>query len=103
MKQYVDLLKKKEKSIKIPPEIIVSAFKFMVEFVLLFYDKVGFFHGDMKPDNLLMVHTDNDQYKFKTIDFGTIKERERYRENTPFTPYYYLSPMREYTKLSEEE
>ena len=75
----------------------------MVEFVHLFYDKVGFFHGDMKPDNLLMVHTGKDQYKFKTIDFGTIKEREKYDEITPFTPYYYLSPMREYTKLSEEE
>ena len=75
----------------------------MVEFVHLFYDKVGFFHGDMKPDNLLMVHTVKDQYKFKTIDFGTIKEREKYKEITPFTPYYYLSPMREYTAPSEEQ
>ena len=81
----------------------MTTFKFMVEFVHLFYDKVGFFHGDMKPDNLLMVHIGNDQYKFKTIDFGTIKERVKYREITPFTPYYYLSPMRTYTKLSEEE
>ena len=81
----------------------MSAFKFMVEFVHLFYAKVGFFHGDMKPDNLLMVHTGKDQYKFKTIDFGTIKERGKYTEITPFTPYYYLSPMKKYTKLSEEE
>ena len=46
----------KDKGLKIPGDAVVSTFKFMVEFVWFFYEECGFFHGDLKPDNLILTH-----------------------------------------------
>ena len=57
LSDYIKMFK--DKGLKIPGDVIVSTFKFMVEFVLFFYEECGFFHGDLKPTNLILTHKGN--------------------------------------------
>ena len=54
LQEYINILN--SKNLLVPGEVIVATFKFMIQFVQFFYQEYGFFHGDLKPDNLILNH-----------------------------------------------
>ena len=83
---------------------IVYIFKTMILFVLEFEGKIGFFHCDLKPDNVSLEEKSNSnpsEYLLKIIDLGgstkVIDEVSTYRGMT--TPFYFKSPFRKEGKI----
>ena len=54
LQEYINILN--SKNLRVPGEVIVTTFKFMIQFVQFFYQEYGFFHGDLKPENLILNH-----------------------------------------------
>ena len=76
----------------------------MILFVLEFEEKIGYFHCDLKPDNVSLEekgHSNTPEYLLKIIDLGgamkAIDGASTYRGMT--TPFYYTSPFRKGRKI----
>ena len=76
----------------------------MILFVLNFEEKIGYFHCDLKPDNVSLEeksHSNPPEYLLKIIDLGgamkAIDGASTYRGMT--TKFYYTSPFRKGRKI----
>ena len=76
----------------------------MILFVLEFEEKIGYFHCDLKPDNVSLEekgHSNTPEYLLKIIDLGgamkAVDGASTYRGMT--TSYYYMSPFRKDGKI----
>lgn len=71
------------------PEHLIKSIIYQAVSALVYIHKMGFFHRDMKPENLLM----NDRQVLKIADFGLARE---IRSSPPYTEYvstrWYRSP-----------
>ena len=83
---------------------IAYIFKTMILFVINFEEKIGYFHCDLKPDNVSLEekgHSNPPQYLLKIIDLGgamkAIDGASTYREMT--TKFYYTSPFRKNDRI----
>lgn len=83
---YSDEFKDKGKSM---PEQLIKSIIFQAVSALVYIHKLGFFHRDMKPENLLIT----DRQVLKIADFGLARE---IRSSPPYTEYvstrWYRSP-----------
>ena len=78
---------------------IVYIFKTMILFVINFEEKIGYFHCDLKPDNVSLEekgHSNPPQYLLKIIDLGGAMKAidNAYTHRGMTTPFYYTSPFR---------
>ena len=83
---------------------IVYIFKSMILFVLDFEDKIGYFHCDLKPDNVSLEekgHSNPPEYLLKIIDLGGAMKAidNAYTHRGMTTPFYYTSPFRKDRKI----
>ena len=83
---------------------IVYIFKTMILFVLDFEEKIGYFHCDLKPDNVSLEekgHSNPPEYLLIIIDLGGSMKADdgesTYRGMT--TPFFYNSPFRKNGKI----
>ena len=58
--------------VKPSPSLIVETFRFLSHFALFFSEKMGLYHGDIKPQNIVLVHDREGKCTLKMIDFGEI-------------------------------
>ena len=105
LSQYMNSKIEKINSIKIDfANNIVYIFKSMILFVHNFEEKIGYFHCDLKPDNVSLEeksHSNPPEYLLKIIDLGgstkAVDGESTYRGMT--TPFYYSSPFRKNRKI----
>ena len=105
LSQYMNSRIKKTNSINIDlANNIVYIFKSMILFVLDFEEKIGYFHCNLKSDNVSLdekIHSNPPEYLLKIIDLGgamkAIDGESTYRGMT--TPFFYTSPFRKNGKI----